>query len=120
MGGVEWIVEAHGCSAECLRSKGVLEVLFLALICELGLHTVGEIQWHQFPGEGGITGLALLSESHLACHTFPEHRSMCLNLFCCRARPRWDFEARLRAQLGAEYVIVREVAREYAAARIGA
>jgi S-adenosylmethionine decarboxylase len=93
----------------------VLLALFRALIADLGLHTVGEIVWHQFPNTGGITGLALLSESHLACHTFPEHGAVCLNLFCCRPRPRWDFEMRLRELLGADDVRVREVARDYAA-----
>jgi len=120
MAGVEWIVEAHGCSVDGLRNLRVIESIFLSLIDDLGLHTVGETLWHKFPSPGGITGLALLSESHLTCHTFPEHRSICLNLFSCRPRPRWDFEGRLRQYLGAEYVTVRDVTRDYEAARVGA
>lgn len=115
MSGVEWIVEAHGCLPGKLRDLAALQALFAALIEDLGLHTVGEIVWHQFPNTGGITGVALLSESHLACHTFPEHGSICLNLFSCRPRPRWDFEARLSQHLGAGDVRVRSVARDYAA-----
>src|ERR1035438_3487708 len=80
---------------------------------EPGAGTRGEILWHQFPNTGGITGLALLSESHLTCHTFPEHRSICLNLFSCLPRPRWDFETRLREFLGADEVNVRAVTRDY-------
>jgi S-adenosylmethionine decarboxylase len=120
MAGVEWIVEAHGCPPDCLRDVARLRMLFQALIGDLGLHTVGEILWHQFPITGGITGLALLSESHLACHTFPEHGSICLNLFSCRVRPRWDFEEGLRVYLGAEDVSVRNIAREYIRAEMGA
>ena len=120
MAGVEWIVEAHGCSPGGLRDLAILRALFLALIDDLGLHTVGEILWHQFPNTGGITGLALLSESHLTCHTFPEHRSICLNLFSCLPRPRWDFETRLREFLGAERINVRDVTRDYIAVEIGA
>ena len=120
MSGVEWIVEAHGCPPDGLRDLGVLRALFGALIDDLGLHTVGEILWHRFPNTGGITGLALLSESHLTCHTFPEHGSICLNLFCCRPRPRWDFETGLRAYLGAERISVRDVTRAYAPVEIGA
>jgi S-adenosylmethionine decarboxylase len=120
MAGVEWIVEAHGCRPDGLRDPAALRALFLALIDDLGLHTVGEILWHQFPITGGITGLALLSESHLTCHTFPEHGSICLNLFSCGPRPRWDFETGLREFLGAEVVCVRDVARDYIAARSGA
>ena len=114
MPGVEWIVEAHGCPPEGLRDLDLLRTLFLAL------HTVGEILWHQFPNTGGVTGLALLSESHLTCHTFPEHGSICLNLFSCRPRPRWDFETGLREFLGAADVSVRDVARDYVAVGSGA
>jgi S-adenosylmethionine decarboxylase len=113
MVGVEWIVEAHGCSPDGLRDLSVLRTLFAALIDDLGLHTVGEILWHRFPDAGGITGLALLSESHLTCHTFPEHGSICLNVFSCRPRPRCDFESRLREYLGAQRTSVRDVMRDY-------
>ena len=52
----------------------------------------------------GLTGLLLLAESHLACHTFPEHGSICLNLFCCKPRPDWDFAGELATRLGARAV----------------
>jgi S-adenosylmethionine decarboxylase len=113
MEGVEWIVEAHGCSPVDLRDLPVMRSLFAALIRDLDLRTVGEPLWHQFPSTGGITGLALLSESHLACHTFPEHKSICLNLFSCRPHPQWDFDVRLRQLLGAKHVNVRVVTRDY-------
>lgn len=113
MHGVEWIVEAQGCRAETLRELATMQQLFEALIRDLDLHPVGETRWHQFPGTGGITGLCLLSESHLAIHTFPEHESLCLNLFCCRPRNDWDFEAELQMRVGAEHVNVRRVLRPY-------
>jgi S-adenosylmethionine decarboxylase len=37
--------------------------------------------------------MLLLMESHLTVHTFPEHGTLCLNLFCCRRRPEGDFAA---------------------------
>jgi S-adenosylmethionine decarboxylase len=89
-----------------------LRALFERLIQEMGLHPIGETMWHQFSG-GGITGLALLQESHIACHTFPEHRSLCLNVFCCRPRPDWDFDACLRREFGAKSVEVRRLDRPY-------
>jgi S-adenosylmethionine decarboxylase len=120
MSGVEWIVEAQGCAPGRLRSVEVLRELFESLIRDLDLHLVGEMIWHQFPEPGGITGLALLSESHLACHTFPEHGSLCVNVFSCRPRPRWEFEGRLRELLLAENVVVRSLIRDYAPARVHA
>lgn len=72
---------------------------------------VGTPQWHTFPEPGGVTGLALLSESHLAIHTFPEHGYAALNVYSCRRQPRPDFHALLARRLGAADVAVRELPR---------
>lgn len=113
MSGIEWVVEAFGCSSQSLRDLAVLQNLFDNIIREMKLRPVGETQWHQFPGTGGITGLCLLAESHLACHTFPEHGSLCLNLFCCVPRAEWDFEVILRQFFDADSVSVRRLQRPY-------
>ena len=113
MHGIEWIVEAHGCTPDRLRDLASLKDLFARIIADLQLHPIGETQWHQFPGSGGITGLCLLSESHLACHTFPEHGTVCLNLFCCRPRDEWNFRDNLRRLLDAQSVAVQSIARQY-------
>ncbi len=113
--GREWIVEAHGCDPAALADVATLRALFARIVRDLALHPVAEPLWHVFPGPGGITGLCLLAESHLACHTFPEHASLCLNLFCCRPRPEWDWAEELRKAVGAERVEVRSLLRSYAA-----
>ena len=120
--GIEWIVEAHGCPPDRLRSLAVLQDLFARIVADMHLRPVGTAQWHQFPVSGGITGLCLLSESHLTCHTFPEYGSVCLNVFCCRPRDPWDFDGNLKSLLAAERVSVRSLEREYvpAAAKAGA
>ena len=111
--GDEWVVEAFGCSAERLADRDVLTGLLDRMVRELDLRPVGAGQWHVFPPPAGITGMLLLAESHLTVHTFPEHRSLCLNLFCCTPRATWPFAERLAEVLGAERVTVRHLAREY-------
>jgi S-adenosylmethionine decarboxylase len=113
MNGIEWIVEAHGCSPDSLRELAALRALFDEIIRGLDLRPIGETNWHQFPGTGGVTGLCLLSESHLACHTFPEFGSLCLNVFCCRPRADWDFDANLKQMFSASSVCVRRMLRPY-------
>jgi S-adenosylmethionine decarboxylase len=110
--GVEWLIDAAGCRPERLRDPQRLQALCRQILAELGLHALGEGLWHQFPGPGGVTGLILLSESHLACHTYPEHGVATFNLYCCRPRPPWPWAERLRAALGAAGVRVRCLDRE--------
>ncbi len=68
--GTEWLIEAEGCEAEKLRDIEILREVFVRVIADLGLKTVGKDIWHQFAGEKGVTGLVALTESHLACHTY--------------------------------------------------
>jgi S-adenosylmethionine decarboxylase len=105
------MIDAEGCRAEALRDGKLLGAICTAIIDELDLHVVGTPQWHQFRGPGGWTGMYLLTESHLTIHTFPEYGVATLNLYCCRERDRWDWEAQLSERLGAEHVRVRRLAR---------
>ena len=109
--GTEWVVDAHGCDPESLRSPVALKAVFDRLLRELGLSAAGEPVWRIFPGEGGITGLLLLTESHLACHTFPERGFAAFNLYCCQPRSAWPWSERLREALGATDVQVTTLVR---------
>ncbi len=105
--GREWIIDARGCSRERLRSLESVRTVCERAVRELELQVVGQPLWRQFPEPGGVTGLYLLSESHLACHTWPESGLATFNLFSCRRRGDWPWKDRLREMLGAESVSVR-------------
>ena len=109
--GQEWLVDAHGCDPARLGSEPLLRELFARIVRELNLTAAGDPVFRTFPGPGGVTGLLLLTESHLACHTFPERAFGAFNLYCCRERPDWPWEERLREELGAARVEVRKLAR---------
>lgn len=108
--GTEWLIEATGCDRERLRDEATIRSIFTSVIVDLGLRSVGSV-WHKFPGEGGVTGLIALTESHLACHTYPEYGTATFNLYCCRTRPEWDWDANLKAAIGATNVTVTQIER---------
>ena len=104
--GTEWLVDASGCTSETLRDEQALRRMFDCIITDLNLQVIGDQMWHSFPTPGGVTGLALLTESHLACHTYPEYRTATINLYCCRERNEWPWAERLAAMLGAQNVTI--------------
>jgi S-adenosylmethionine decarboxylase len=109
--GTEWLIDASGCDAAALADPDRLRAVFERVIRDLDLNVLGEIAWHQFDQPGGISGLALLSESHLSCHTYPEFRAATFNLYCCRHRTSWPWETMLKEMLGASQVKVRVLER---------
>jgi S-adenosylmethionine decarboxylase len=109
--GVEWIVDAEQCAEQRLRDADAIRRLVAVIVQRLDLHPVADAIVHCFPGEGGVTALALLSESHLAVHTFPEAGAASLNLYCCRARPAFNWPRVLDEHLGAQMVSVRALRR---------
>ena len=109
--GSEWLVEAEDCSAELLQSTEAVRRVCDQIIRDLKLRVIGDPAWHKFPQAGGVTALFLLTESHLACHTYPEYRIATFNLYCCKPRAEWPWHERLAEMLGARRVTVRRISR---------
>lgn len=45
--------------------------------------TLLALDLHHFGGEGGVTGVATLAESHLSIHTWPERGFAAIDVFVC-------------------------------------
>ena len=110
-GGCQFIVEASACNADALRDAFKIESLCQKLITDLSLQVVGQPQRHVFPEPGGVTLLYLLSESHLACHTYPEFGFVTFNLYSCLPKPDWSWKDELQHCLGAGDVSGRKIHR---------
>ncbi|HXF43774.1 MAG TPA: S-adenosylmethionine decarboxylase [Pyrinomonadaceae bacterium] len=117
--GTEWLIEAEGCKAEILANNETIERILEDVIHDLGLKPLNRF-WHSFISPPGITGLIALTESHLACHTYPELGIATFNLFCCRERPDWPWEQELKKRLLASEVKISKIQRGESAGKSAA
>jgi S-adenosylmethionine decarboxylase len=100
--GLHLIGDLHRCRrvTPYMTDRAVLREHCLALVAECGLTVIGD-SFHQFGGSGGVTGVVVLAESHLALHTWPERMSVTLDVYVCnygennRDKARRLFEALL-------------------------
>ncbi|MBI5137873.1 MAG: adenosylmethionine decarboxylase [Nitrospirae bacterium] len=114
--GIHVIADLYGCQALDEMTNGErLERTCVEYVREAGLFDVGRM-FHQFPGEGGVTGTVVLAESHMALHTWPEHGYVSLDVFVCNyssdntAKAR-NLASRLIALFQPEDARVQEVNR---------
>jgi S-adenosylmethionine decarboxylase len=84
MHGLHLTADLRGCSSDnaALVDPQALRRLCVAAVVEAALQPVGEL-FHTFPAPGGVTGVVLLAESHLAVHTWPEMNAVTLDVYVC-------------------------------------
>jgi S-adenosylmethionine decarboxylase proenzyme len=100
MHGLHLTADLRGCSAAAaaMREAAALRALCLGAVGAAGLQPVGEL-FHAFPAPGGVTGMVLLAESHLAVHTWPELAAVTLDVYVCNRHA--DNSARAHALMAA-------------------
>jgi S-adenosylmethionine decarboxylase len=67
--------------AERLDDKGFMESVMREITEKCGAHLL-HIHLHQFKPTG-VTGVAILSESHISVHTWPERNFAAFDVFMC-------------------------------------
>ena len=84
MDGLHLTADLRGCdpARSAMSDTAALRALCLHAVAQAGLQPVGEL-FHRFPAPGGVTGVVLLAESHLAVHTWPEIASVTLDVYVC-------------------------------------
>jgi S-adenosylmethionine decarboxylase proenzyme len=100
MQGLHLTADLRGCAVAhpLMRDASALRRRCLEAVAEVGLRAVGEL-FHPFPAPGGVTGVVLLAESHLAVHTWPELDAVTLDVYVCNLHA--DNSARAQALLAA-------------------
>ena len=84
MQGLHLTADLRQCAPDtlALTDPAALRQLCLQAVADSGLHAVAEL-FHRFPAPGGVTGVVLLAESHLAVHTWPELGGVTLDVYVC-------------------------------------
>jgi S-adenosylmethionine decarboxylase len=84
MHGLHLTADLRGCAAAAplMTDPEALRRHCLQAVRQAGLTAVGEV-FHPFPPPGGVTGVVLLAESHLAVHTWPEIGGVTLDVYVC-------------------------------------
>ena len=70
--------------AEHLDDVEVIEMAFKRAIKEANA-TLLHMHFHEFSENGGISGVAVLAESHISIHTWPERGYAAVDIFMCGA-----------------------------------
>lgn len=83
------LAEVYGCPADILNDVRKIEEVLVNAALEAGAE-VREVVFHKFSPQG-VSGVVVISESHLAIHTWPELGYAALDVFTCgdRVNP-WD------------------------------
>ncbi|MHB1044619.1 MAG: adenosylmethionine decarboxylase [Thermoanaerobaculia bacterium] len=108
--GTHLLLDLAGAPFATLDDPGVVEAALVDTVAAMGAHVLG-VHLHRLEPQG-ISGVVVISESHLTIHTWPERGEAAVDLFTCgdpeRAR---EAVAALVARLGAGVSTLREVSR---------
>lgn len=94
------LAEFTGCDAAALADLGLITGVMLRA-AEASGATVVTHSFHHF-SPYGVSGAVIIAESHLAIHTWPEHRFAAVDFFTCGAVDMERGLAVLKQALGAE------------------
>lgn len=104
------LADFRGVDAGLLADVAALERELVAAAQAAGAQVLSA-HFHHFGAGAGVTGVVMLSESHISVHSWPEHQFAALDIFMCgAARPEQALE-RLRAALAPLTVRVTTVDR---------
>jgi len=104
------LAEMYGCAPEILDDQETVEKIMVQAALEAGAE-VREVAFHKFSPQG-VSGVVVISESHLAIHTWPEFGYAAVDVFTCGTRVNpWDACNYLTDKFQAEHMTATEVKR---------
>mgnify|MGYP000698522279 CR=1 FL=1 len=104
------LAEIYGCDPSILNNRNLIEKIMVEAALEAGAE-VREVAFHKFSPQG-VSGVVVISESHLAIHTWPELGYAAVDVFTCgQTINPWDACNYLTEHFKAEHMTATEVKR---------
>ncbi|HHW26547.1 MAG TPA: S-adenosylmethionine decarboxylase proenzyme [Firmicutes bacterium] len=104
------LAEVYGCEFNVLNDLERIREIFVSAALSAGAE-VRETAFHRFSPQG-VSGVVVISESHLAIHTWPELGYAAVDVFTCGERvDPWVAVNAIVKEIGAGSVEASEVKR---------
>lgn len=104
------LAEFYGCPAEILNDMQRIERTMVDAALEAGAE-IREVAFHKFSPQG-VSGVVVISESHLAIHTWPELGYAAVDVFTCgETVDPWVSCNYLKEHFAAERLSAQEITR---------
>lgn len=104
------LAEIYGCDFEILNDIKKVEEIMVNAALEAGAE-VRECVFHKFSPQG-VSGVVVISESHLAIHTWPELGYAAVDVFTCGEKvDPWDACNYLTTNFSAKQMTAKETKR---------
>ncbi|HAT86118.1 MAG TPA: adenosylmethionine decarboxylase [Rhizobiales bacterium] len=103
-----WIIELYG--ADNLENCEAIAHAMKTAASKAGA-TVLDCKLHHFGENQGVTGVALLAESHISIHTWPEFRYAAIDVFMCGSTNPKASADHLKEFFNAEDAVIQIIPR---------
>jgi S-adenosylmethionine decarboxylase proenzyme len=110
------LLEYHHCDPARLQKASVVRKLLCEAVRAAG-GTIVKAVFHNF-NPYGVSGVVVITESHVTIHTWPEHEYAAVDIFSCSGKlDHAQLRLRLRTSLSAKRVSGRSFRRGWLASR---
>ena len=107
--GKQFVIDAFECDANLLDQTDLLKELLTKAIVDLDMEILSTT-FHSVSPQG-VTGVIMISTSHISIHTWPEYGYAALDLYTCEEKKLWPVLKELLVKMKATRAYVHEIKR---------
>ena len=108
--GYHYVIEASGCDPEILTDANALKKILLEA-AKVGGMDVRSTYFYKFTPQG-VSGMVIVSESHISIHTWPEKGYAAIDVYTCDTNSKPEKTVNyILEKIKAEYAHITEIER---------